>query len=408
MFLRKHSQRWFTLSAYTFALILTQVYWYDFAPVMSFLIHRYRISEMLAGWTVMIFPLSSIVLSAHSGSVLDRRGYRFSVLAGLAGMTGSSVLRVFDNSFWMVLAGQTGISLAVPYIVTGISNVVTDWFDPHEETTITGLCTIALLVGLAIPLLTTPWLVYSVGFHAKMVIGTVLLLLSTGAFWWFGKENTEKATQVPRQKVPWPALFNNRNLIILYLGAFIGQGCTNTLVTWMEILWHERGFPLAAAGMANGLGIAGGIVGCLLLTPFVDRLGNHRLIFFLCLLPGPLLLHLFLWAPTPLQGYGWSILSAFLWSPALALSLTLLERSAGKGHAGAASGMFWTVSNLGVLALSIGFQVLKQATTWRVAINLLVALLALSALIVLFMKESGRQTSRDDLRTPVPHDQPAA
>ncbi len=180
-------------------------------------------------------------------------------------------------------------------------------------------------------------------------------------------------------------LFGNRNLIILYLGGFIAQGCSNALYTWMEILWHQRGFPREAAGMANGLAIIGGTAGCLLLTPLADRLQNHRLIFFLCLLPGPFLLNPFIWAHGIGQGYTFGTLTGLFATPALAISLTLLERSAGKGNAGAASGMFWTIGNLGVLILSIGFELLKEATNWSISIDVLLVLFALSAIIVLLM-----------------------
>ncbi len=140
----------------------------------------------------MIFPLAGMLLSLHSGAVLDRRGYRYSVMMGLLWMAVSSVLRLFDHSFWLLLAGQTGIADRVPYILTGISNVVTDWFEPEEEATMTGLCTIALLVGTGFAFVTTPWFVGWFGFHATMMAGTLLALASTAFFWIVGKENPER------------------------------------------------------------------------------------------------------------------------------------------------------------------------------------------------------------------------
>jgi FLVCR family feline leukemia virus subgroup C receptor-related protein len=387
MNLRKRTQAWLTLTAFIVAVILTEVYWYNFSPIMSFLVSRYRVSEMLAGWTIMVFPLTGLLLSVHSGAVIDRRGYRFSVMLGLLWMTVSSVLRLFDHSFWLLLAGQTGISIGVPYIVTGISNVVTDWFEPEEEATMTGLCTMALGVGIGFAFVATPWMIGWFGFHSTMMFGTVLVVLSTAFFWVVGKENPEKPRVLRSHKVAWRVLFSNRNLIILYLGGFIAQGCGNALQTWMEILWHQRGFPLEATGMANGLMIVGGTSGCLLITPLADRFQNHRLIFFLCLLPGPFLLNPFIWAQGVGQGYTFGTLTGLFAAPALAISLTLLERSAGKGNAGAASGMFWTIGNLGVLIVCIGFELLKEATNWSVSIDVLLVLLALSVLIVLLMND---------------------
>ncbi len=48
MNLRKRTQAWLTLTAFLIALILTEVYWYNFSPIMSLLVSRYGVSEMLA------------------------------------------------------------------------------------------------------------------------------------------------------------------------------------------------------------------------------------------------------------------------------------------------------------------------------------------------------------------------
>ena len=72
----------------------------------------------------------------------------------------------------------------------------------------------------------------------------------------------------------------------------------------------------------------------------------------------------------------------FLWLPSLAITLTIIERIAHKEHAGAASGIFWTIGNAGVLGLTVCFEVLKEATNWRTSIDVLVLLLAaMNALI---------------------------
>ena len=191
--------------------------------------------------------------------------------------------------------------------------------------------------------------------------------------------------------MPWPRspplrrcarLLTNRNLAVIFATAFIGQGCFNALTTWLETIWHERGLSSDAAGMAGGMIIAGGIAGALVIPPLLDKFDHPRLLLWMCLAPGLLLVHPFVFAPSPRRATSGARCWAFSGSRRLAITLTVIERVAHKEHAGAASGIFWTIGNAGVLGLTVCFEVLKEATNWRTSINVLVLLLAaMNALI---------------------------
>jgi MFS family permease len=165
------------LAAFLGALILTQVFWYNFAPLISLLTAKYRISGLTASWTILVFPLASMLFSGYAGAVIDRRGYRFAIQCGLALMAVSAGLRVFDG-FSMLLAGQIGIAISVPLIVTSISTLVADWFGPAEEALFTGICTIGIFVGMALSLAASPLLVEWLGFR-----GAMSLLAAVAAGW---------------------------------------------------------------------------------------------------------------------------------------------------------------------------------------------------------------------------------
>jgi hypothetical protein len=69
-----------------------------------------------------VFPLIYILISIHSGKVIDRRGYRHSVLIGGIFMSAFSCIRVFDSSFSILLIGQIGIAIGQPYILNAVSS----------------------------------------------------------------------------------------------------------------------------------------------------------------------------------------------------------------------------------------------------------------------------------------------
>jgi len=379
-------RRWPVLAAFLGALILTQVFWYNFAPLISLLMAKYRIGGLAASWTILVFPLASMLFSGYAGALIDRRGYRFAIQLGLALMAFSAALRIFDG-FYMLLAGQIGIAISVPCIVTCISTLVADWFGPAEEGFLTGICTIGIFVGMALSLAASPLLVDWLGFRGAMVFLAAAAAGWALLFHFTARENHPVRAVAPNVKpaaTPVRALLTNRNLAIVFVTAFIGQGCFNALTTWLEVIWHERGFSSDAAGMAGGTIIAGGIAGSLFIPRLLDKFDHPRLLLWICLAPSLLVVHPFVFAASPRLGYAWGALLGFLWLPSLAITLTVIERIAHKEHAGAASGIFWTIGNAGVLGLTICFEVLHQATNWRVSINVLVLLLAdMNALIAL-------------------------
>ncbi len=382
------------LLAYLGALVLTQIFWYNFAPLISVLTAKYGISELTAGWTILVFPLASLIFSGHAGALIDRRGYRFSIRIGLVLMAVSAALRIFDGSFLMLMLGQAGAAISVPYVVTCISKLVADQFDPGREAFFTGICTMGIFVGMALSLAGSPALVQSLQFRGAMIF---LAVLTAGWALMFhivaGREREAAPSNGELNSLAgasWLQLFRDRNLAVIFVTAFIGQGCFNALTTWMEPIWHERGFPSDAAGIAGGLVIIGGIAGSLLIPPLLDKVNRARLLLWICLAPSIVLVSRFLWADSPRQGYAWGFALGFLWLPSLAITLTLIERTAHKEHAGAASGLFWTIGNAGVLGLTVLFELLKQASNWHTSILVLVLMLAVMNAMIAFLRVPAR------------------
>jgi predicted MFS family arabinose efflux permease len=379
--------RWWVLFVYLGALILTQVFWYNFAPLISVLVAKYSITELTASWTVLVFPLASLLASGHAGLVIDRRGYRFAIRVGLALLTAGSVLRVFDRHFGLVLAGQAVIAVSVPYIVTCIANLVTDWFDRSEEARATGLCTVGIFSGIALSLSVSPVLTSAVGFHAAMMLFAAAAALWSALFAVTVRQNQPAAPAQAAGRTAWLPLFKNHNLAILFTFAFIAQGSYNAVTTWMEVIWHERGFPSEAAGLAGSMVIVGGIAGSFIFPAVMDRIEKARLTLLVCLVPTVFLIHPFLWAPNPRQGYAWGVALGFFELPCLAITLTVLERSAGKEHAGSASGLYWTMGNAGVLGLTVLLELVKKATSWHMSINAVILLAVALNVLVAWLRE---------------------
>jgi predicted MFS family arabinose efflux permease len=200
--------------------------------------------------------------------------------------------------------------------------------------------------------------------------------------------------RVERPRASWSSLLRNRNVIVLCAGGFLGQGCFNAITTWIAVIWHERGLPFEAAGVASSYVVFSGILGSLLIPSVADRILHARAALWLCLIPAAVLVYPFIWAASPASACTYGSILGFFQLPSLAISLTLLERSVRTEQRGTASGIYWTVGNAGVLALSYLVDLVHKSSGWHVAVNCVTALLVVVILLVAFLRVPARAVEK--------------
>src|SRR6185369_13625040 len=130
------ASRWWVLAAYAWLMGMSQLLWLNFAPLLGQIQTRYGVSELTASLLLLVFPLLYVLLSLSAGMLTDRRGYRHAVGLGAWLMAASSAIRIFDASFWMLLLGQVGIAVAQPFVVNGVTKMVTEWFPQDRKSVV--------------------------------------------------------------------------------------------------------------------------------------------------------------------------------------------------------------------------------------------------------------------------------
>ena len=376
-------RRWGILAIFCAALIMTQVFWYDFAPILTYISGHYGVSELSASLLILVFPVMSILVSALAGGLIDSRGYRLSLLVGTGLMAACSVLRVIDY-FWLLVLAQTGIAVAVPFIVTPITVLVSDWFDARDEAKITGICAIAIFAGLALAMTVSPALFTSFHLAGSMAIhaAAAFLLFALTCVFVRQRKFTGQATQL---KTPVPfKIKSNVALLVILIASFLIQGCFNAATTWLEVVWSARGFGIDDAGLAMAAVVAGGIVGALIIPALAARSASVLGMIIVCLIPSALLLYPLFSAGTAAWGIACGALLGFFWLPLLPLSLTVIDEAVPKAHAGMAAGLFWTVGNAGVLAMTVLFERVKHILGWQQAVIMLI--LCMTAVLCVLLR----------------------
>jgi MFS transporter, FLVCR family, feline leukemia virus subgroup C receptor-related protein len=367
-------RRWGVLAIFCAALIMTQVFWYDFAPILTFVSAHYGVSELSASLLILVFPVMSIVVSALAGGLIDRRGYRVSLLIGTGLMAACSLLRVIDN-FWLLVLAQTGIAVAIPFIVTPITVLVSDWFDARDEAKITGICAIAIFAGLALAMTASPALFAAFHLVGSMAIHAAAAFLLFLLTYLFVSQRQRQQQAAPAAQVKKQAPLNIRGniaLLVILVASFLIQGCFNAATTWLEAVWSARGFGIDDAGLAMAAVVAGGIVGAMIIPALAARSASVLGMITACLVPSVLLLYPLFAAGSVTWGIACGALLGFFWLPLLPLSLTVIDEAVPKTHAGMAAGLFWTVGNAGVLAMTVLFERIKNILGWQQAVIMLI------------------------------------
>ena len=383
------SSRWIVLAAFAGVAGVSQMLWLNFAPLISLLQQRYGVSELAASAPTLVFPLFYVVLSLHAGALVDRRGFKFTVALGSYLMAAFSLLRIYD-AYWAVLAGQIGIAIGQPYVMNGISKLVSDWFDEDETALATGLGTVGMFVGCALGMALTPALV-AVNYTFAMIIFALIAIALALVFARYAQENPERPNPTPEQ-TGWReirSLLDNPFQVRVFILSFLGLGFFNGLTTWLEQILAPNGISADDAGLIGGMFIVGGIIGATLIPTLSDRSQRRKPYLTLCVLMGLMLVGPLCRVTTLSHGLVLAGALGFFFLPAYALLLAISEELAGRDKAGMATGILMLVGNAGGVVVIVGMSLVKgDNAVWSNAIDLMVALLAISLTLCFFLRET--------------------
>jgi predicted MFS family arabinose efflux permease len=382
-------RRWWILFAYTLVVALSQLLWLNFAPILSLIESRYHVSDLVASSLILVFPLLYVVFSLPAGALTDRRGYRFAVGAGALFMALSSLLRIFDGSFWMLFAGQLGIAIAQPFIVNGISKLVADWFSEAQGAIATGLGTMGMFLGMAVGMAATPPLVAATTLRGAMLVFALVTIAVALLFLVVVRPNPAAPTTNEVQENSFRNIVKNKNLLILFTLAFLGLGVFNGLTTWLEQILAPHGIDSEGAGLVGGALIVGGIVGAVVIPALSDGLKRRKPFLILCAAVAFLTIY-------PLcENSHYKLLLAlgaahgFFFMPAFALLLEMCTQLAGARAAGAATSLLMLAGNAGGVLVIVAMPLVNRGGTFHQAAVLMTGLLLVTTLLALLAPETA-------------------
>ncbi len=119
-------------------------------------------SFMNIDFLAMVYMVVFLVMSFPASYVIDTYGIKTGISIGALLLGVFSLLKaVFADSFTGVVIAQTGLAIAQPFILNGVTAVTARWFPLYQRGMAAGLLALAQYIGIIVAMLVTPLLVGS-------------------------------------------------------------------------------------------------------------------------------------------------------------------------------------------------------------------------------------------------------
>lgn len=382
-------------------IALTQFLWLGFAPIETLVRQQLGIDVFRVGLLMSIFPIMNILLSVPVGSLLDARGFRFTVSMGAVIMGASVVLRLRYTSYVWLFAGQAGIAVSQPFIANSVSKFSSLWFDRDEGAVANGLGSMSMFVGMIAAMIITPILVRSRGLGGLLSVYAAATLSGCLLFLVLARDNPSLAAALKEEEKAYRGMDAYRDVLgikdmLMLIGImFVGIGFFNGLMTWMSELLSPNGFTTVQTGAIGGAIIGGGILGAVVIPLLSNGLKRRKPFLAIATLVGGAAMYPFLNARTAIVAMALGAMIGFFVISLLPIILQMTTEIVGERRTGTATGLLMLAGSLGAVAAIYSIEGIKDITgSFHGSLWIFSALFLAALVLSLLIKETHPDRTR--------------
>lgn len=387
--------RWLLLVIILPIIIASEIFWLTFAPISSQAAGLYHVGTLGIDMFSMSYMLMYIVFMVPASWVIDKYGYKASLMIGAAITAIFGTTRfLFAGDYMLALISQFLLAAGQPFLVNISTKVPANWFPVKERSTAAGLLIMAQYIGFIIPMIASPILIESydmktmLGVYAAFAVFAAILAVA------FTKEKplVPPGPEAPKEMMSIKnvmRLMVNKNYLWVLIVSFISMGLFNTLMTKLEGILSPRGITPGDSGIIMAVFVVTGIAGAVLVPMFSDKLGKRVPLFIAGIaLLGPLCLGLTFFTGMPLLLAAAAMLGFLI----MGLAPVLFQHGAEVAYPvpeGTSFGFIMLVGQISGFVFVYLFDVILGATASILPPMLFIVLIAvLQVPITLLMKES--------------------
>ncbi len=289
--------RYVILAAYMILAIAIEIQWLTHAAVArpAFNPDSFLNIDFLA----MIYMVAFLVMSFPASYVIDTYGIRTGLGIGAVMLAVFSLMKAaFAHSFTGVVIAQTGLALAQPFIINGVTAVASRWFPVYQRGMAAGLLTLAQYLGIIIAMLVTPLLVgsdpsvpgYGAGFEKMLwIYGIFSVAAALCSLLLIKDREPQDGEQELERYAFWKGLkhiLQNRDMRITMFLFLIGLGIFNAISSMTDSIAErvaERVGVEDSDGLIGGVMLIGGIIGAAVIPTLSDRYKRRKPFLVICM-----------------------------------------------------------------------------------------------------------------------------
>ena len=388
---------------------MTQVMWLNYAAITSTtgagaskligVAQLMHVSEFKITQLANINNLLFLPFAIPAGILIDRKGFRYSVMLGAVLTAGFSFLRMFSGNYLLVFIGMAGIAIGGPFVLIAITKMVSAWFPTEESALATGIAALSMFLGMIVALALTPALLKAFGDTLSGVRWLVLVYslaatVSVILFWMFAKGKPPKPPKRTEQELQEEGAAFKLLCIIM----FLGFGAVTAILQLIDQILKPKGISSTTSGLIGAVMVIAGVIGCVVIPALSDKYRRRKP--FILLSAGMAVPGLFLMAQlsSTTQIYLVSVFTGFFLVAAYPVVLTLNEETTGHGLTGTASAILMLLGNLGGWVLTLLMEAIKGViggTSFYWPMIFLTGLIAAAFVVALFIRENNARFGVD-------------
>jgi len=273
---KTYKRRWLVIFALVPIIVMAETYWLAFAPISSAVEAYFGVDEMSITLFAMSYMLMAILLMMPASWMIDKYGFKRSVMLGTVVLVVAAVLRyVFAENFTVAIICQFAMAAAQPFLINITTKVPSNWFPIKERATASGILMMAQYIGFIIPMAFASSL-FAMGMKNMMGIYALITVIAAVVMFAFTREKPpiEPGPPEPKEDLNFrsiKALFARKQYLLVLFVGFISIGLLNTLLSMIESILAPKGM-MEMAGIAGVVFIVAGIAGAVIVPLISDKI----------------------------------------------------------------------------------------------------------------------------------------
>ncbi|KAG5895664.1 hypothetical protein JTB14_008673 [Gonioctena quinquepunctata] len=157
-------RRWIIIMIYVYYACVASLGWIEYSSITPLVVKYYNVSTLAVDWTAIVYMAVYPFFIIPASYIMDKKGLRTTALIGCIGtFIGMSVkvLSIRRDLFWIVLLGQTIVSISQVFITSLPPKLASVWFKPSEVSTACSLGVLGSTLGTSIGYFLPPMIVHN-------------------------------------------------------------------------------------------------------------------------------------------------------------------------------------------------------------------------------------------------------